>query len=59
MKVSFDVIGLLCAIVGAIFIGESNLPNDIALPMVILWSMFCGLMSTEVSQPDDDPKKKD
>ena len=48
MNITFNMIGLLCTIIGAIFISASNLPDDTTLLVVILWSMFCGLMSTEI-----------
>lgn len=59
MEVRFNIVGLLCSVLGAIFISGSNLSDDIALPMVVLWSMFCGLMSTEVHRNEDDPQDKE
>jgi len=53
-RFEFNIIGLICMIIGGTLLKNSDIPYDIQTISIVLWCIVCFALSVETSDDDEE-----
>ena len=53
-RFEFNIIGLICMIIGGTLLKNSDIPYGIQTISIVIWCIICLALSVETSYSDDD-----